>query len=36
VRIDQAYIDANVPVVKEQLQKAGVRLAALLDRAFAE
>jgi len=28
VRIDQAYIDRNVPIVKEQLQKAGVRLAA--------
>jgi S1/P1 Nuclease len=33
VRIDQAYIDRNVPIVKEQLQKAGVRLADLLDRA---
>jgi hypothetical protein len=36
VRIDQAYIDANVPIVKEQLQKAGVRLAHLLDKALAE
>ena len=36
VRIDQAYIDANVPVVKEQLQKAGIRLAALLDKALGE
>ena len=34
--IDQAYIDANVPVVKEQLQKAGIRLAALLDKALGE
>jgi hypothetical protein len=33
VRIDQAYIDRNVPIVKEQLQKAGVRLADLLDKA---
>src|SRR5262249_4164491 len=30
VRIDQAYIDTNVPIVKQQLQKAGVRLAGLL------
>ena len=36
VRIDQAYIDANVPIVKEQLQKAGIRLAALLDRALGD
>jgi len=36
VRIDQACIDANVPVVKEQLQKAGIRLAALLDKALGE
>ena len=26
VRIDQAYIDANAPIVKEQLQKAGVTI----------
>ncbi len=36
VRIDQAYIDANVPIVKEQLQKAGIRLAALLDKALGD
>lgn len=36
VRIDQAYIDANVPIVREQLQKAGIRLANLLDRALAD
>jgi hypothetical protein len=36
VRIDQAYIDANVPVVKEQLQKAGIRLANLLDKALGD
>jgi hypothetical protein len=35
VRVDQAYLDANVPIVKEQLQKAGIRLADLLDRALA-
>ena len=34
VNIDQAYIDANVPIVKEQLQKAGIRLARLLDKAL--
>jgi hypothetical protein len=36
VRIDQAYIDTNVPIVKQQLQKAGVRLADLLDKALGE
>jgi len=36
VKIDQAYIDRNVPIVKEQLQKAGVRLAGLLDKALGE
>jgi hypothetical protein len=29
------YLDANEPVVREQLQKAAVRLARLLDTAFA-
>jgi hypothetical protein len=29
-----AYLETNEPVVKEQLQKAGVRLARLLDVAF--
>lgn len=28
------YLEANKPIVKEQLQKAGVRLAHLLDLAF--
>jgi S1/P1 Nuclease len=32
--IDAAYLDADEPVVKEQLQKAGVRLARLLDTAL--
>jgi len=32
--ISARYLDANEPVVKEQLQKAGVRLARLLDTAF--
>ena len=36
VRIDQAYIDTNVPIVKGQLQKAGIRLAGLLDKALGE
>jgi hypothetical protein len=36
VTIGTEYLDANAPVVREQLQKAGVRLAHLLDVAFAE
>ena len=32
--IDNSYFGANNPVVKAQLQKAGVRLAHLLDSAF--
>jgi hypothetical protein len=31
VKVDAAYIEVNTPVVREQLQKAGVRLAHLLD-----
>jgi hypothetical protein len=34
VPIGVDYQDANEPVVKEQLQKAGVRLARILDTAF--
>ena len=34
VTIDAAYVSANTPVVREQLQKAGVRLAYLLDAAL--
>ena len=34
VRIDSAYTDQNAPVIREQLQKAGVRLARILDDAF--
>ncbi|MGB8604770.1 S1/P1 nuclease [Bradyrhizobium sp.] len=34
VTISAEYLDANEPVVKEQLQKAGVRLARVLDAAF--
>lgn len=32
--IEPAYIARNVPVVKQRLQQAGVRLAALLNEAF--
>jgi hypothetical protein len=31
VRIDAAYVAANAPIIREQLQKAGVRLANMLD-----
>jgi hypothetical protein len=34
VKIDAAYVAVNTPVVREQLQKAGVRLAHLLDAAL--
>jgi hypothetical protein len=34
VKIDADYIQANVPIVREQLQKSGVRLAHLLDAAL--
>jgi hypothetical protein len=34
VSIGTDYLDANEPLVKEQLQKAGVRLARILDTAF--
>lgn len=34
ITVDAAYLAANKPVVREQLQKAGVRLARLLDTAF--
>lgn len=33
VTVDAAYLDTNKPVVREQLQKAGVRLARILDTA---
>lgn len=33
-RIDQKYIDANAPVVEVQLIKAGLRLAAILNKYF--
>jgi hypothetical protein len=36
ITIGAEYLDANAPVVKEQLLKAGVRLAHLLDIAFTE
>jgi hypothetical protein len=34
VTIDAAYIRANSPIVREQLQKAGARLAHRLDAAL--
>jgi hypothetical protein len=34
VHVDDAYVAANAPIVKEQLQRAGVRLAHLLDAAL--
>jgi hypothetical protein len=34
VTTDAAYVVANTPIVREQLQKAGVRLAHLLDAAL--
>ena len=34
VSIGADYLNANEPVLKEQLQKAGVRLAGILDTAF--
>jgi hypothetical protein len=34
VTIDASYVRANAPIVREQLQKAGVRLAHLLDAAL--
>jgi hypothetical protein len=34
VKIDAAYVEANTPIVRQQLQKAGVRLTHLLDAAL--
>jgi hypothetical protein len=34
VTVDATYLETNKPVVREQLQKAGVRLARILDTAF--
>jgi nuclease S1 len=34
VSVSREYLDTNQPVVREQLQKAGVRLARVLDAAF--
>ena len=36
VAISAEYLQTNEPIVKEQLQKAGVRLARLLDSIFAD
>jgi S1/P1 Nuclease len=34
VTIDAAYVLAKTPIIREQLQKSGVRLAHLLDAAL--
>ncbi len=34
VTIDDAYVQANQPIIKRRLQQAGVRLARMLDAAF--
>jgi hypothetical protein len=34
VLVDQAYIDAQSPTVRDRLARAGVRLAGLLNKAF--
>jgi hypothetical protein len=34
VKIDAAYVAVNTPIVREQLQKSGVRLAHMLDAAL--
>ena len=33
--IDERYVEKALPVIHEQLAKAAVRLAGVLDRAFA-
>jgi hypothetical protein len=34
VKIDAAYVAVNPPIVREQLQKSGVRLGYMLDVAL--
>lgn len=34
MELDGPYVERNKPVVEEQLKKAGVRLAALLNELF--
>ena len=34
VKIDAAYVAVNTPIVRKQMQKAGVRLAHMLDAAL--
>jgi hypothetical protein len=36
VVVDDAYIDHQLPTVKERLKQAGVRLAGALDQAFGD
>jgi hypothetical protein len=35
-KIDAGYVAENTPIIREQLQKAGVRLAHMLDTALAK
>lgn len=36
VSVDETYVRENVPIVRERIQKAGVRLAHLLDKVFGD
>ena len=36
VTIDAAYVQANTPIIREQLQKAAIRLAHLLDSSLSK
>jgi hypothetical protein len=36
VTLDAAYLEANGPIIREQLKKAGVRLAHVLDQALTD
>ena len=33
-KVDEAYVDANYPIIKSQIHKAGLRLAGILQEAF--
>jgi hypothetical protein len=35
-KLSDAYVNANLPVVRQRLYQAGVRLAKVLNEAFAE
>lgn len=36
VTIDDAYVDMSAPIIRERLQRAGVRLADLVDKVFGD